>query len=379
MTDGNEATPTVLVRVLHREVLALLVLTAAGIALFLLTSALAADNARLRHSDAVAWHEQGRRALERGDTPRALDALRRASHIDRGNRDVLVSLAMALRSAGEDEQAMAVLNELRAARPDDAEVNLQLARLEAARNALPEAIRYYQDALDGLWGPSDAEGSRTVRREFITLLQQHGERARALSQALVYAAELPPGPEWQVRAGRLLLDLGDSRRALDRFLSVLSAEPHNRDALAGAGEAAFALGDYGAARRYLLQVPEPDERLASERQIADLVLTADPLAPRISAAERERRLQKILQHARDRLMTCSDTSSLQAELDAFQPSTPARQRSAPAGGADIGNRFDEGVALAARVEQATAACGPAGEFGRAVTIIARRRGLEESR
>src|SRR4051812_19453862 len=248
MTEGQVTRQTLQHRVLHRELLALLLLAAAGVAVFVLTRALAASNAALRRDDARAWHGLGLRALERGDTSRALTALRRASHIDRGNRDISVSLAVALRAAGEDEQALAVLEDLRAARPDDAEVALELARLESQRNELPAAIRYYQDALDGLWAPVDAERSRTVRREFITLLLQHGEQARALSQALVYAAELPPGPEWQLRAAHLLLDVGDPRRALDRYVSVLNTEPGNVDALSGAGEAAFAVGDYADSR-----------------------------------------------------------------------------------------------------------------------------------
>lgn len=364
---------------LHRELVALLLLSAAGIAVFLITSALAADNARLRRADAVAWHEQGRRALDAGDTRRALVALRRASHIDRGNRDVLVSLAMALRSAGADAQAAAVLEELRTARPEDAEVNLQLARLESERNALPAAIRYYQDALNGLWATEDGDRRRTVRRELIALLQQQGDRARALSQALVYAAEVPQGPEWQVRAAQLLLDVGDPGRALDRYRAVLTGDPRNSDALAGAGEAAFALGEYASARRYLSQLRSVDERLVSLRRVADLVLTADPLAPRISGAERERRLQQILQHARERVLGCGASAPFQTELDALQPPGGKGRRRAPAADAEAGNRFEDGVTLASRVEQATATCGPSPEIGRAVTIIARRRGLDESR
>jgi Flp pilus assembly protein TadD len=110
MREDRPATiSTVQDRVLHRELLALLLLTAAGIAVFLLTRALAASNAALRHADATAWHERGRRALDQRDTALALAALRHASHIDPGNREVSVSLAMALTAAGEDQQAAAVL------------------------------------------------------------------------------------------------------------------------------------------------------------------------------------------------------------------------------------------------------------------------------
>jgi tetratricopeptide (TPR) repeat protein len=377
MSGRPDSTSTVQ-RVVHREVLALLLLSAAGGATFLITRVLALSNAALRHADAVTWHEQGRRALDRGDTARALSALRKASRIDRDNRDVSVSLAMALRAAGEDDQATAVLEALRASRPDDAEVNLQLARLEADRGALPAAIRYYQDALDALWAPSAAERSRTVRREFITLLQQHGERARALSQALVYAAELPPAPESQLTAARLLFDVGDPRRALDRYRAVLAAAPRNAEALAGAGEAAFALGDYAAARRYLAQSYPADDRLDSLRRVSEFVLNLDPLASRISRVERERRLQQILQHADDRLAACGgDAAPLRSEVAALRA---GRGRAAGSrADVDSGNRFEDGIALARQVAQATASCGAPDELDRAVAIIARDRGLEAGR
>jgi Flp pilus assembly protein TadD len=200
MTDRSRRLSALRSPLLHREVIAVILLSAAGFATFVATRSFAASNAALHRADAAVWHEEGRRALERGDTSRALTSLRRAAQMDRGNRDVAVSLAMALRAAGDADQAASVLETLRSGRTEDAEVDLQLARLAADRNSLPEAIRYYQDALDALWSPPSADRSRLVRREFIALLQRHGEHARALSQALVYAAELPPTPESQLEA-----------------------------------------------------------------------------------------------------------------------------------------------------------------------------------
>lgn len=377
MIDRQHTAITALGRVVHREVLALALLTSLGIAGFLLTRTLAASNEALRHADALTWHEQGRRALAEGNTQRALTALRHAANIDRGNRDISVTLATALRAAGQTDEAAVVLAQLRAALPYDADVNLQFARLEADRQALPAAIRYYQTALDALWAPGDAERSRTVRREFIALLQRHGERARALSQALVYGAELPPDTESQLEAAHLLYDLGDSRRALQRFVTVLATQSQNGDALAGAGEAAFALGDYEAARRYLSQLTAPNEHQAFLRHVSMLIGSADPLAPRIPRAERERRLQDLLRHARVRLLACGQEAPLLGELDRLQRQPPAGARPSVDSAAD--DRLEDGITLAAHVEAVSANCQPVDELGRAVTIIARRHGLEENR
>lgn len=369
---------TALERVVHRELLALLLLAAVGVTLFLLTRQLAASNAALRRADAVTWHAQGRRALAQGDTPHALTALRHASHLDPGSRDISVTLAAAFRAAGQHEEAAAVLEALRKTHPDDADVNLGLARLESERHALPAAVRAYQTALDALWAPGDAELSRNVRLEFIALLQQHGDRARALSQALVYAAELPPDAASQLRAAHLLFEVGAPRRALQRFTLVLTTQPQNAGALAGAGEAAFALGDYEAARRYLSQLPARNDHLTSLQRVSALVLSVDPLAPRVPGRERERRLQELLRHARTRLLTCGGNASLLKDLDALQrPGHAARVRAAADGGA--ANRLEDGVTLASHVVQVSASCRPVDDFGRAVTIIARRHSLEESR
>ena len=220
-----------------------------------------------------------------------------------------------------------------------------------------------------------------MRREFIRLLLQQGQRARALSQALVYAAELSDAPERQLEAARLLLDVGDPRRALDRYTAVLASQPRNLDALSGAGEAAFALGEYARARRFLTLAQPDDQRLVAIRRVADLVLSANPLAPRLGRAERERRLQAILQHASDRLAACAavttEFATLTSELAGMR--SPPRATSHGVADREPDGRYEDGIELAVRAERMTSACGPADEWGRAVVIIARIRGLEETR
>ena len=304
---------------------------------------LSISNAAIRSSDAVRWHETGLQGLERDDSDRALYAFRQAARIDRQDRDILVSLARALRAAREDAEAVDVLEALRQTRPEDAEVLTELARLEAERGGLPLAIRYYQDALDTMWIPEAAEQRRLVRPEFISLLLGHDERARALSQVLVLVADLPPEPDWQLRAGRLFLDAGD-------------------------------------ARRYLGATTSTDPQIVELKQVADLVFAADPLAVRLSRTERERRLQSILDHAGGRLERCGGAAGdadparagLRTDLLALQPTPRPRGRAQP----DERDRIEDAVELALRVELATATCGPTDALGRVIPIIARLRGLE---
>jgi tetratricopeptide (TPR) repeat protein len=377
-SSGSTARPAFL----HRELIILIALIVAGVAAFIGTRNLAASNVAIRRQNAVDLYNRGRNALDAGDTARALEALRRASHIDRSDRDIAISLGLALQAAGDNGQATTVMEQLRAVHPDDPEVNTQLARLAAARGDLPQSIRYYQDALDALWSPADASRGREVRTEFITLLIRHQERARALSQALVFAADLPPEPSWQMQAGRLFLEVGDSRRALDRFVSVLQQNPGDKAALAGAGEAAFGLGDYARARRYFTQAEPTEPRAQALKAVADLVLSADPLAIRLNRSERERRLQQLLTHAGERLDRCTANGSaagsdpaLRAQLDALSVAPTGRARAL----ADERERIEDGLDLARRIELTTATCGDTDALGRAIPIIATQHGLEEQR
>ena len=76
-------------------------------------------------------------------------ALRRAAAIDRDNREYQLALAGALAAADDHEAARQVLQRLRDTAPEDAEVNLELARLESRNGDVTGAVRYYQNALYG--------------------------------------------------------------------------------------------------------------------------------------------------------------------------------------------------------------------------------------
>lgn len=366
---------------LHRELILLLVLIGTGVAAFLATSRFASSNDALRRQDAAAWHARGRASLQQGDSARALEALRKAAHIDRGNRDIAITLATALTQTGNAGEATDVLESLRAQHPDDADVHMALARLDVERGDLAGGIRDYQDALDALWAPSAAEKSREVRTEFIALLLRSGQRARALSQTLVLAADEDEAPARLAEVAALFLQSGDPRRALDRYRRVLSSQPGNAGARAGAGLAAFELEDYAAARRYLVGASDLEPSARDARDIASFVLTADPLAPRLTSTERQQRRLRVLEVAQRRLQACPEPDAERvAALEAVAAALvndSARARGQPR--VDEQARSEDAVTLAARAERLGVGCGAATSLDRAVAIIARQRGLEDAR
>ena len=86
----------------------------------------------------------------------------------------------------------------------------------------------------------------------------------------------------------------DYDRALAQYQQTLLTDAHNQGALLGAGQASFQLGRFRTAQRYLQAAVRADPENASAQRLletAGQVLESDPSAPRISDAERNRRLR----------------------------------------------------------------------------------------
>jgi len=351
-------------------------------AAFFGTRAIAHDTEALRLRQAAAWFDAAQHASRDGNTEAALAGLRRAVSKDPGNRQYRLALANALATTDRHEEAKRVLLALREAQAEDPDTNLQLARLEARGADADAARRYYQNALTALWRPELTEQRRHVRTELIEFLLAHEERARALSELLVLAANLPQDAGVQVRVARMFLTAGDPRLALEHYASALRLNPKSPEALAGAGEAAFELADYNRALRYLKAVTPDDARVAELREVARLVLDGDPLAPRLGANERRRRVLLAFDQAMRRLETCLTDPSVGAnasleplrdEAQAFQASLGLPRRREPR------DLVDDGIDLAYRIERAVEErCGaPLAPLDRALLLIGRRHGFQE--
>ena len=363
----------------HREIVVLVVLCALVAVGFVLTRMAATANRALRHRDAAAWYERGERDLVRGQNDSAIRALRRATAINRDNRAYRLALAAGLAADRQDDAARQVLLSVRESSPEDPDVNVRLARLEARHDDLPGAVRYYQNAVHGSWNGDQGDARRQVRTELIRYLLAHQERGRALSELLVLVGDLPDDVTSQNEAGQLLLEAGDARRALDRFRQALRIDPKNAPALAGAGEAAFDSGDYASAERYLRAAEPASSRVMEMRVIADFVLTRDPLRPGLSLRQRQERAMAGFMRALEALDDCinkqlansSGLEALRSEASAFEPDLSlARVRRAP-------ESIDTALNLIYRIEQrANETCGQGSDFDRALLLIGARHEAE---
>jgi tetratricopeptide (TPR) repeat protein len=219
----------------------------------------------------------------------------------------------------------------------------------------------------------------------VRYLLAHDDRARALSELLSLSGNLPDEAGPHVEAGALFLEAGDAGRALDHFRRALRRDAASRTALAGAGDAAFELADYAAARRFLraaaLAPSEPQfSRLHERLQIADLVLERDPLRPRLPPGQRWERLTSMVRHASQRLEVCLTRATLDpptrdalASLREELVQWRAEQRRRPARSLEP---LEAGVSLVDRIEEGTATCAPADPLDRALQLIARRHEID---
>ncbi len=378
----------VVFRIVQRELVLLIVLCAVAVLLFVFTRSMAARNRALNVDVAVTWYRLGQDQLKAGNTEGAIDSFRRAATSDHDNPDYALALARALAAANHAEEARQSLLRLRVSAPENSEINLSLARLVAIEGMTAEAVRYYRNALYGVW-PADqiAERRTKVRTELVGLLLSIGDMSQALSELLILSSDVPDTEQAHLDLGRLFLDAGDSQHALDQFSRALRLNPKSGMALAGVGHSSFNLGDYAKARRFLEAAMENGngfEATAGLLEIAKLVISKDPLAPRLVTTERIRRLIENLNIAFGELQSCLgkgpvDRSSLailepliaEAETGLKADFTPSKLRADADG-------FRTGLNLIYRMEAATNdVCRESSSFQRAMLLIARKYGIAE--
>lgn len=286
---------------------------------------------------ALSWYREGQRLLQSGHPDQAVAAFRKAAVNDRGNRVYTLALANALEKDGRDREALQLLLQLRDRAPEDPEINVELGRIAIRQSNVQDAIRYYHNALYGIWTGDEVDLRRTqVRRELIEFLLDQQAKDQALAEIMALSAHLGNDAASHEELGALFLRAGDPGRALAEFQSVLYDQPHNQAALQGAGQAAFETGDYVRARRFLSAVTQPDPTTKNMLEVATLVVENDPLAPRLAAPERERRLLADFDRAARRVEECQAKTSgapltpVQQKLEALRPSlTAARLKSNP--------------------------------------------------
>jgi tetratricopeptide (TPR) repeat protein len=257
---------------------------------------------------AVEWHLRGEADLKEGRAEQAIEDFRTALVYSRDNTLYRLRLAQALIASSRPDEARAYLLNLWELEPGDGTVNLEMARLAAGKGDIGEAARYYHNAIFGVWQENAEERRRLVRLELCQLLVNRGAKNEAEAALIELAGDLPKDPGLYSRVGGLFLRIEDYAHALAMFRQALALDRKLEPALAGAGEAAFQMGNYSEARRHLERAVRANSKNARAAQLletSNLVLEIDPFARGVSASARARRVVRAFQQAMERLTSCA--------------------------------------------------------------------------
>jgi tetratricopeptide (TPR) repeat protein len=254
------------------------------------------------------WFTRGAADLSAQKYDSAVTEFRSALLYSRDNYTYQLNLAEALIGLKRTEEAAAYLANLWERQPEDGLVNLELARIAVQKEQREQALRYYHNAIYAAW-PSDQEGKRRdARLELVEFLLNTGSRAQAQSELIALQENLGGEPLQQERVGDLFLRAQDYEHALAAYRLSLKLERDNRAALAGAGFAAFQLGRYPLAQRYLegaVAGNPNDTRSADWLKMTEMVLGMDPFRRQVSTLQRAKIVASAFTTAGERLKTCS--------------------------------------------------------------------------
>ena len=232
--------------VIHREMLQLVALAVIAVAAFFLTRAVAINNRESSLRTAAEWYRRGEQELESGRIDDAIAAFRRANVKSRNNKVYSVALARSLTIKGDRDSARAILLTLRESAPEDASINLQLARIARDRQDVTEALRFYHDALYAPWPPDATEAWRGVRLELIQFLLTHGQASDAQSELLAASADSPDDVTHHLELAQLFGAAGDharTSRKLEGYRTLVHEWGHMAAAkLCGVAVPDFAIG-----------------------------------------------------------------------------------------------------------------------------------------
>jgi tetratricopeptide (TPR) repeat protein len=312
----------------RREALVLLTLLTIAIAAWAAVGALVNRFHSWQRVLARRMDQRGQLALEAGQPSLAINFFRSSLSFNRDDPAALLNLAESLIAENRLDEAESYLDNLWERQPQDGTTNLELARLATRRRQVTEVLRYYHNAIYGIWRSNPVQNQIAARFELVNFLLQQNAVAQAESELIAMEPGLPANFQLHTKVGQLFLSISDYRSAENEFLQALKLEPNDGIASAGAGKAAFYLGRYRTAIFYLnlAVAKDPDDRQSQEMlESGRLVLEADPFLGNLSRVERQERILKAYRAAANRLQTCVRTNQGNAA-----PLMPSNQTGAPA-------------------------------------------------
>jgi predicted Zn-dependent protease len=303
-----------------REPLVILVLSLSAIAFFFLVSTLSGVYQRTLSSRATLWSERGESDLRAGRIAEARNDFQVALTYSRDNFDYELSLAQALLTLKRTEEARVYLINLWQRQPENGSVNLELARIYAGKGDVTQALRYYHNAIYAVWTGNAEAQQRSVRLELVRFLLDHQAFNQAEAELIAVGRNLPENAPLQMELGDLFMRVPDYERAIVLYRQALKLDRHSPDALARVGRAAFELGQYPLAERYLKSALAERPNDAESEQMLATCRAVRKLDPYTfwSSSERDRTVLNDFDTAGKRLNSCMGASTSDAGNPALE-------------------------------------------------------------
>lgn len=333
------------------------------------------------------WYTRGEKRMASGRASEAISDFRTALYHVRGNSVYQLRLAQSLVDAGSVVEARTYLLRLWESNPADGPVNLQLARLAIRTGDVSQVIRYYHNAIDGVWPAGERIQPRALRKALCEYLISQNHRTEALAELMVLSNETPNNAALRTEVAALFLKAQDYDIAFEQFRRSLRLNRRQPAAWAGAGKAAFMMGNYETARADLARarVENPhDAESAALLSTANDVIELNPFDRRVPASVRRQRAVAAFGIALQRLESCAKTKG-ETLSAAANPQTGLQRLYAAAMAMKPRMRLewlrrdpdllDSGMSLVFQIEQSTASeCGPPKGKNLALTLIGLKNG-----
>ncbi len=192
-------------------------------ALFAADTFLAKTEAAESRIEAARLFALGQSLLDQGHNAEAVDRLKDALEIERGNREYQrILLAQAQLAAGQAADAEATLTDVLLSDSTDGPANLAMGRVLVKEGRTREAISYYHRAVYGQWKDDAQKNRLQVRMELIDLLAQQNSKDELLAELLAAQDQMPGDVAERMRIGRLFLAAGSPGRAGRMFFEGCS-------------------------------------------------------------------------------------------------------------------------------------------------------------
>jgi tetratricopeptide (TPR) repeat protein len=238
-------------RYLRQEPVILALLSALAVIFFVAVTALSHLYQAQQEFLGNRWFMRGTTDLKQRHFDAAVTEFRSALLYSRDSYAYQLNLAESLIGLKRTGEAYAYFINLWDREPENGLVNLELARIAAQKSETEQALRYYHNAIYATWPGDQQVQRRETRLELIGYLLNINAKAHAQAELIALAANLEDDPSQQARVGDLFVQTQDYEHALAEYRLSLKAQPHDPAALAGAGLAAYQLGRYNIAERYL--------------------------------------------------------------------------------------------------------------------------------